>query len=131
MGCFHRTYNRIWTCIICFIYFCTLAWLLGIVLQFLTITQMRKLPFRQDMAGPINADTLSLVVSEIGLFGCMGFVALVLISNLYPILQFSVCGADRHDFRFLHKLHCKLVVSTKWHSGCDFLQFYWVATVIK
>jgi Domain of unknown function (DUF4396) len=46
---------------------------------------MSKMPFRQALAKAIKADTLSLVMFEIGLFGWMGFVAFVLISKLYPI----------------------------------------------
>ena len=44
---------------------------------------------REAMANAIKADTLSLVMFEIGLFGWMGFVAFVLISKLYQFLQFS------------------------------------------
>jgi uncharacterized membrane protein len=43
------------------------------------------MPFRQALAKAIKADTLSLVMFEIGLFGWMGFVAFVLIGKLYPI----------------------------------------------
>jgi hypothetical protein len=63
----------------------TLAWLLRIIFQFVAIIQMRKMPFRQALAKAIKADTLSLVMFEIGLFGWMGFVAFVLIGKLYPI----------------------------------------------
>ena len=62
-----------------------LAWFLGIIFQYLAIVQMRRISVQTALKEAIKADTLSLVMFEIGLFGWMALVALVLIGNLYPI----------------------------------------------
>jgi hypothetical protein len=48
-----------------------LAWVLGIIFQYLAIVQMRKISLREGLVEAIKADTLSLVTFEIGLFGWM------------------------------------------------------------
>jgi hypothetical protein len=62
-----------------------LACFLGIIFQYLAIVQMCLISFQTALKEAIKADTLSLVVFEIGLFGWMALVAFVLIRNLYPI----------------------------------------------
>ena len=62
-----------------------LAWFLGIIFRYLAIVQMRRISVQTALKEAIKADTLSLVMFEIGLFGWMALVALVLIGNLYPI----------------------------------------------
>jgi hypothetical protein len=61
-----------------------LAWFLGIIFQYLAIVQMRRISVQTALKEAIKADTLSLVMFEIGLFGWMALVPFVL---LYP--QFS------------------------------------------
>ncbi len=68
-----------------FIFDFTLAWLLGIIFQYIAIIQMQRMSVRKALAQAIKADTLSLVMFEIGLFGWMGFVSFVLMDKLYPI----------------------------------------------
>jgi hypothetical protein len=48
-----------------------LAWVLGIIFQYLAIVQMRKISLREGLVEAIKADTLSFVTFEIGLFGWM------------------------------------------------------------
>jgi len=62
-----------------------LAWFLGIIFQYLAIVQMRRISVQTALKEAIKADTLSLVMFEIGLFGWMALVAFVLIGNLYPV----------------------------------------------
>jgi Domain of unknown function (DUF4396) len=62
-----------------------LAWFLGIIFQYLAIVQMRRISVQTALKEAIKADTLSLVMFEIGLFGWMALVVLVLIGNLYPV----------------------------------------------
>jgi len=62
-----------------------LAWMLGIIFQYVAIVQMRQISFQTALKEAIKADTLSLVMFEIGLFGWMALVAFVLIGNLYPV----------------------------------------------
>jgi hypothetical protein len=62
-----------------------LAWYLGIVFQYLAIVQMRPVSFETALKEAIKADTLSLVMFEMGLFGWMAFVAFVFIGILYPV----------------------------------------------
>jgi len=62
-----------------------LAWFLGIIFQYLAIVQMRRISVQTALKEAIKADTLSLVMFEIGLFGWMALVAFVLFGNLYPV----------------------------------------------
>jgi hypothetical protein len=68
-----------------FIFDFTFAWLLGIIFQYIAIIQMRKMSIRKALVQAVKADTLSLVMFEIGLFGWMGFVTFALTNKLYPI----------------------------------------------
>jgi Domain of unknown function (DUF4396) len=61
-----------------------LAWLLGIIFQYLAIVQMRKISLREGLFEAIKADTLSLVTFEIGLFGWMALTTFLLIGKLPP-----------------------------------------------
>jgi len=70
-----------------FIFDFTHAWLLGIIFQYIAIIQMCSMSFRKAMSPAIKADTLSLAMFEIDLFGWMGFVTFVLANKLYPISQ--------------------------------------------
>lgn len=47
------------------------AWILGIVFQYATIVPMRGLSFGKGILAAIRADTLSIVLFEIGMFGWM------------------------------------------------------------
>ena len=62
----------------------TLAWVLGIIFQYLAIVQMRKISLREGLFEAIKADTLSLVTFEIGLFGWMALTAFLLTGMLPP-----------------------------------------------
>jgi|ERR1051325_823205 Domain of unknown function (DUF4396) len=62
----------------------TLAWVLGIIFQYLAIVQMRKISLREGLFEAIKADTLSLVTFEIGLFGWMALTTFLLIGKLPP-----------------------------------------------
>ncbi len=56
----------------------TLAFVLGIAFQYLAIAPMRGLGPRDGLVAALKADTLSLTAFEIGLFGWMAFMQLVL-----------------------------------------------------
>lgn len=56
----------------------TLAFLLGIVFQYLAIAPMRGLGLRGGVLAALRADALSLTAFEVGLFGWMAFMQLVL-----------------------------------------------------
>jgi hypothetical protein len=55
-----------------------LAFMLGIVFQYFSIAPMRGLGLRDGILAALKADTLSLTAFEIGLFGWMAFMQLVL-----------------------------------------------------
>ena len=61
----------------------TFAWLLGIIFQYFAISQMRKVSLREGFVDSIKADTLSLVAFEVGLFGWMAIVALVIFGTTW------------------------------------------------
>jgi hypothetical protein len=48
-----------------------LAYSLGIVFQYLTIVPMRKLEFREGVKAALRADTVSIGLFEVGMFGWM------------------------------------------------------------
>lgn len=56
----------------------TLAFALGIAFQYLSIAPMRGLGVREGLTAALKADTLSLTAFEIGLFGWMAVIQLVL-----------------------------------------------------
>ena len=60
-----------------------LAWLLGVVCQYLAISEMRKVTLREGLVDSIKADTFSLAAFEIGLFGWMTIVALVIFGTTW------------------------------------------------
>lgn len=53
----------------------TFAWILGIIFQYLAITEMKKISVKGGLIDAIKADTLSLVAFEVGLFGWMALVS--------------------------------------------------------
>ena len=59
----------------------TLAFALGIVFQYFSIAPMRDLGLRDGVVAALEADTLSLVAFEVGLFGWMAVVQLVLFAR--------------------------------------------------
>jgi Domain of unknown function (DUF4396) len=61
----------------------TFAWLLGVIFQYLAISEMRKISLKQGLVDSIKADTLSLVAFEIGLFGWMAVVALLIFGTTW------------------------------------------------
>jgi hypothetical protein len=84
----------------------TLAFTLGIVVQYLTIAPMRGLGLREGLAAALKADTLSLVAFEIGLFGWMILVQLVLFpAHLHP---------DEPTFWFMMQIGMALGFLTAW-----------------
>jgi len=58
-----------------------LAWLFGIVFQYLTIAPMRQLSPARGIRAAIRADTLSIAAFEVGLFGWMALTHFVLFPN--------------------------------------------------
>ena len=58
-----------------------LAYLLGIAFQYFTIAPMRGLGLRDGLVAALKADTLSLIAFEVGLFGWMILVQLVIFPN--------------------------------------------------
>lgn len=83
-----------------------LAYLLGIVFQYLTIAPMRGLGRRDGIAAAVRADTLSLVAFEVGLFGWMILVQLVLFpQHVHP---------DQPAFWFLMQIGMALGFLTAW-----------------
>lgn len=58
-----------------------LAYIFGIIFQFTVIAPMRHLNFSEGLKAAIQADTLSLIAFEIGMFAFMGFNRLVLFPN--------------------------------------------------
>ena len=59
----------------------TLAFALGIAFQYFSIAPMRGLGLRDGIIAALKADTLSLTAFEIGLFGWMAIVQLVLFTS--------------------------------------------------
>ncbi len=59
----------------------TLAFTLGIVFQYFAIAPMRGLGVRDGIIAALKADTLSLTAFEIGLFGWMAIMQLVLFTD--------------------------------------------------
>ena len=55
----------------------SLAYLLGIVFQYFAIVPMRNLSFGKGLIASIQADTLSLIAFEVGLFGWMALMRFV------------------------------------------------------
>ena len=58
-----------------------LAFLLGIAFQYFAIAPMRHLGFRDGLKAALKADTLSLTAFEIGLFGWMAVIQLILFTR--------------------------------------------------
>ncbi|MEO8726288.1 MAG: DUF4396 domain-containing protein [Acidobacteriaceae bacterium] len=54
------------------------AWLLGIAFQYFTIKPMRNLSAREGLAAAIQADTLSIIAFQIGMYAWMALVFFVL-----------------------------------------------------
>jgi hypothetical protein len=61
----------------------TFAWLLGVIFQYLAISEMRKVSLREGLVDSIKTDTFSLAAFEIGLFGWMAIVALVIFGTTW------------------------------------------------
>lgn len=62
-----------------------LAFVLGIAFQYYTIAPMRGLGFRDGLAAALKADAASLTAFEVGLFGWMIYMQLVLFpEHLHP-----------------------------------------------
>lgn len=64
----------------------TLAFVLGIAFQYFSIAPARGLGRRDGIRAALKADTLSLIAFELGLFGWMAFMQLVLFTkpHLHP-----------------------------------------------
>jgi hypothetical protein len=61
----------------------TFAWILGIIFQYLAITEMKKISVKKGLIEAIKADTISLVAFEIGLFGWMALVTFVIFDRTW------------------------------------------------
>jgi Domain of unknown function (DUF4396) len=61
-----------------------LAYVFGILFQYLAIKPMSQLTRRRALADAIKADTLSVIFFELGLFGWMALAFLVLFPQLRP-----------------------------------------------
>ena len=59
----------------------TLAFILGIAFQYFSIAPMRNLGLRDGVIAALKADTLSLTAFEVGLFGWMAIIQLVLFTD--------------------------------------------------
>ena len=59
----------------------TFAFALGVAFQHLSIAPMRRLGLRDGIVAALKADTLSLMAFEVGLFGWMAMVQLVLFTT--------------------------------------------------
>jgi hypothetical protein len=59
----------------------TLAFILGIAFQYFAIAPMRNLGLRDGIIAALKADTLSLTSFEIGLFGWMAIIQLVMFTD--------------------------------------------------
>ena len=59
----------------------TLAFILGIAFQYFSIAPMRGLGLRDGIIAALKADTLSLTSFEVGLFGWMAVIQLVLFTH--------------------------------------------------
>jgi hypothetical protein len=64
----------------------SLAFLLGIIFQYFSIAPMRGLGMKEGLTAAVKADTLSLLAFEIGVFGWMAIMQLVLfpVQHLHP-----------------------------------------------
>jgi uncharacterized protein DUF4396 len=54
-----------------------LAFIIGIVFQYMTIVPMRGLPFLQGVWAAVKADTLSLTAWQIGMYGFMAVAVFI------------------------------------------------------
>lgn len=61
----------------------TFAWVLGIIFQYLAITEMKKISVKKGITDAIKADTISLVAFEVGLFGWMALVSFVIFGRTW------------------------------------------------
>lgn len=59
----------------------TFAFALGIAFQYFSIAPMRGLGVRDGLVAAVKADALSLIAFEVGLFGWMAFMQLVLFTD--------------------------------------------------
>jgi hypothetical protein len=59
----------------------TFAFALGVAFQYFSIAPMRGLGLRDGLIAALKADTLSLIAFEVGLFGWMAFMQLVLFTD--------------------------------------------------
>jgi hypothetical protein len=83
-----------------------LAYALGIVFQYLTIAPMRNLTLLPGLRAAVVADTLSLVAFEVGLFGWMIVVQLVMFpEHVHP---------NEPAFWFLMQIGMALGFVTAW-----------------
>ncbi|MBV9336759.1 MAG: DUF4396 domain-containing protein [Solirubrobacterales bacterium] len=65
----------------------TRAFALGILFQYFSIAPMRKLGPREGIVAALKADTLSLTAFEVGLFGWMAVIQLVLFTARSRVLR--------------------------------------------
>lgn len=58
-----------------------LAYILGVFFQYFTIAPMRKLPFLRGVGASVRADTISILVFQIGMFLWMALVHAVILQS--------------------------------------------------
>ena len=60
-----------------------IAYVLGVAFQYFAIVPMRGLSVGKGLIAAVTADTLSLIMFEIGMFGWMAVVQLVLFAEVH------------------------------------------------
>lgn len=88
----------------------TLAFALGIVFQYYSIAPMRDLGVRDGIKAALKADTLSLIAFEVGLFGWMAIMQLVLFTD--PHLK-----PDRAAYWFLMQVGMVIGFATAYPAN--------------
>ncbi len=87
-----------------------LAFSLGVLFQYLTIAPMRGLGPRKALVAAVKADALSLTAFEVGLFGWMALVQLV----LFPVQHLA---ADTATYWFMMQIGMVLGFATAYPAN--------------
>jgi hypothetical protein len=87
-----------------------LAFALGIAFQYFAIAPMRGLGVRDGIVAALKADTLSLTAFEVGLFGWMAFMQLVLFSSHHLM-------PDHAAYWFLMQIGMVIGFATAWPAN--------------
>jgi hypothetical protein len=82
----------------------TFAWFLGVIFQYLAISEMRNVSLKEGLVDSIKADTLSLAAFEIAIFRWMAIVAAVIFGSTWhanptePVFWFMMQVVMTIDF---------------------------------